>query len=80
MFLDVGEVNSRHSRWDDGMVVGHLRRVEHSLGFLKRFARQWCHECLISPQSFERGGTFGIDVITQELCIHTRICGEFLLI
>ena len=80
MSLDVGKIRCRHSRRDDGMVVGHLRRVEHSLRLFQRFALERSHQCLISSQSVKRGGTFGIYVVAQKLGINTGICREFFLI
>ena len=78
--LHVAQVHGGHTRGDDGMVVGHLGGVEHLLRLGQLLPGQCLHERLVASESSQYGRTFGIDIITQELGVHTRIGGEFALV
>ena len=86
--LEIRQVRGLHTRRDNSMVVGHLRGVEHLLGFLQRFTAQHLHQLRIGltaimlylKESVHRRRTFRVDIITQELGIYTGIGGEFLLV
>ena len=65
---------------DDGVVVGHLRVVEHFLRFQQGGACQGCRQRLVVAQPLQDARTLGIDVIAEEGGIDTRIGGDLLLI
>ena len=70
------------------MVVRHLRRVEYALRLLQRLATDGFDQLSIRRyasklrlvQSIQRLRTLRVDVVTQILCIHTWIGGEFSLV
>ena len=79
--LHVGEVASRHSRGNDGVVVGHLRRIKHSLRLLQRLSSQRSNVLAVAfHQSLKCLRTLGINVVAKVLRIDTRISGEFLFV
>ena len=67
------------------MVVSHLRRIKHALGFLQRFAANGFDIFCIDGHSTKLGlikavqrlWTFGVDVVREILRIHTRVGGKF---
>ena len=65
---------------NDGMVVCNLRIVEHFLRLRQRSSIQRGGQCLIITQTFQYAGAFGIDVVTEESSIDTRVGRYFLLV
>ena len=79
--LHVGQRVSRHARGDNGVVVGHLRIVEHLFALAQRCAAQgreqvavdWCY-------AVENTFTFRIDVVREIRGVYARIGGELALV
>ena len=69
-----------HARRDDGMMVGDLAVVEHLLALGQFLSLDALHQGEIGLHAVEYLRTFGIDVVTQEGGVHTRISGELLLV
>ena len=80
MLFHVREVCGRHACRDDGMVVGHLARIEHLLALQKFLAAQRSDKTLIITKSRKDLRTLWVNIIAQECSINTRICCEFLLV
>ena len=78
--LHVGESGGGHAGGDDGVVVGHLRGVEHFLALLERGREQGHGGALVAFQSAQYAGAFGVDVVAQVLGVHTGIGGELALV
>ena len=62
------------------MVVRHFRVVEHLLRLRQSSPVQRSSQRLIIAQPLQYAGTFGIDVVTQESGIYTRIGRYFLFV
>ena len=62
------------------MVVRHFRVVEHLLRLRQSSSVQRSSQRLVIAQSLQYAGTFGIDVVTQESGIYTRIGRYFLFV
>ena len=79
--LHVGQRVSRNARGDNGVVVGHLRIVEHLFALAQRCAAQgreqvavdWCY-------AVENTFTFRIDVVREIRGVYARIGGELALV
>ena len=84
----IGQVLRDDLCGDDGMVVGHLRGVEHALGLGQRLATQRPHQLGIDglpthlglKQAVHHLRTLGVDVVAQELGVDTRIGGQLALV
>ena len=69
-----------HTRGDDGVVVGHFRRVEHLLALRQLLPFKRGGQCGIVAKPLQYGGTFRVDVVAKEGGVHTRIGGYLLLV
>ena len=78
--LHIRQVLGRLAGRNDGMVVRHFRVIEHLLRLRQSSSVQRSSQCLVIAQSLQYAGTFGIDVVTQESGIYTRIGRYFLLV
>ena len=77
----VGEVARWHTGWDNCVVVGDFRRVEHALRLPQHLSSQRRKELAVFlHQSLQCLRTLRIDVVAEILCVNTRIGGEFLLV
>ena len=76
----IGEVDRRLAGRNNGMVVRDLRIVEHFLRLRQDGSLQRRGPGLIAPQPLQDGRTLGIDVVTQEGSIYTRISSDLLLV
>ena len=79
-FLHIRKSLRLYARRDDGMVVGHLGIVEHFLRLEQLLAGKRSREPCVILDAFQNLGAFGIDVITQEVVIHTRISSHLLFV
>ncbi len=88
MPFHIGQVLRDDLCGDDGMVVGHLRGVEHALGLWQRLATQRPHQLGIDglpahlglKQAVHHLRTLGVDIVAQELGVDTRIGGQLALV
>ena len=77
--FQVAETLRCYSCGNDGMVIGNLRGVEHTLALWEWF-NEGSYERIVFLQPIHDGRTLGVDVVRQELGVYTRIRGEFLLV
>ena len=81
LLLQVGQGTGNLARGDDGVVVGHLRRVEHLLRLRQLLAPEGAHQLGIRrlaaearlEEAVHRLRTLGIDVVRQECGVDARI-------
>ena len=80
LLFKVGKSLRIYSCGDNCVVVGNLLVVEHLFRLYQRLVHQWHSQCLIVAQALEYVGAFGINIIAQECCIHTWVCGNLLFV
>ena len=88
MTLQVGERAWHLTGGNDGVMVGDLRRVEHTLGLRQRLAPKGAHQLSVWSHtrklSLEEAvhdlRTLGIDIVAEEGGINTRIGGQLHLV
>ena len=84
----IRQARGRHPGGNDGVVVGHLRRVEHLLALGQLLPPERFHEFGVGGHAAKRGlvdavqdaRALGIDVVGEILRVHTRIGGHLLFV
>ncbi len=69
-----------HACGDDGVVVGHLLRVEHLLALHEGLALYPVHKGEVCPQPVEYLRALRVNVVGQEGGVNTWVGGELLLV